>query len=95
VDAPAKPAGLSRTTNPTDRQETVRGDHQRVPRVIPVYAHRCLPAGLAEHPVLSIYQTDVITYGNDLLDWPNREFGRGTPAASAVRPSVAFWRDLL
>ncbi|MCU7725462.1 hypothetical protein ODJ79_17180 [Actinoplanes sp. KI2] len=66
-----------------------------VPRVIPVYAHRYLPAGLAGHPVLSIYQTDVITYGNDLLDWLNREFGLGSPAASAVRPSVAFWRDLL
>lgn len=66
-----------------------------VPRVIPVYAHRYLPAGLADHPVLSIYQTDVITYGNDLLDWLNREFGLGSPAASVVRPSVAFWRDLL
>jgi hypothetical protein len=66
-----------------------------VPRVIPVYAHRYLPAGLADHPVLSIYQTDVITYGNDLLDWLNREFGLGSPAASVARPSVAFWRDLL
>jgi len=50
---------------------------------------------MSGHPVLSIYQTDVITYGNDLLDWLHREFGLGPPAASAVRPSVAFWRDLL
>lgn len=65
-----------------------------VPRMIPLYSHRYLPAALTGHPVLSIYQTDVVHYGNDLVDWLNREFAIGSPAASIARPSVPFWRDL-
>ena len=35
--------------------------------MIPVYAHRYLPAGRGTHghPVLSIWQTDIIVYGTD------------------------------
>ncbi|MFI5893578.1 hypothetical protein ACIA5D_26080 [Actinoplanes sp. NPDC051513] len=66
-----------------------------VPRMIPVYSHRYLPAAVPGQPVLSIYQTDVIHYGNDLLDWLNREFSLGSPAGSMTRPTVAFWRDLV
>jgi hypothetical protein len=65
------------------------------PRMIPVYSHRYLPAAIGDHPVLSIYQTDVVHYGNDLTDWLHREFGIGNPAAHPVRASVTFWRDLL
>ena len=72
-----------------------RGYLMTVPRMIPVYSHRYLPAALAGQPVLSIYQTDVIHYGNDLLDWLNREFALGEPAGSMARPTVAFWRDLV
>ena len=41
-----------------------------VPQLVPVFAHRYLPAGPATRPfpVLSVHQTDVIYYGNDLLD---------------------------
>jgi hypothetical protein len=72
-----------------------RGYLVTVPRMIPLYSHRYLPAALAEHPVLSIYQTDVVQYGNDIVDWLSREFGLGSPAGAAARPTVAFWRDLL
>lgn len=66
-----------------------------VPRMIPLYAHRYLPAGIAGHPVLSMYRTDVAPYGNDLDGWVHREFGLGTPAPGERRATVPFWRDLV
>jgi hypothetical protein len=66
-----------------------------VPRMVPVFGHRYLPAGIAGHPVLSMYQTDIIYYGADLTDWLHREFGLGTPGAADPRATVPFWRDLL
>ena len=65
------------------------------PRMIPIFAHRYLPAVTSGHPVLSIYQTDVVFYGNDIDDWLNREFQLGRPAAESKRATVPFWRDLL
>ena len=44
--------------------------------VVPLYVHRFLPAGRGRwgHPVLSIWDVDVIYYGADLLDYIDREF---------------------
>ncbi|MEU5529434.1 hypothetical protein ABZ744_21115 [Micromonospora chersina] len=72
-----------------------------VPRMVPIYGHRFLPArrGTYGHPVLSMWQTDVIYYGLDLVDYIGREFGdpdRGEDADRAQpRATVEFWRDLL
>ncbi|GAA3346488.1 hypothetical protein GCM10020358_57680 [Amorphoplanes nipponensis] len=65
-----------------------------VPRLVPVYAHRYLPAGrgTSGHPVLSVMQTDIISYGADLRSYVRHEFG-GEPLTPG-RPTVAFWRDL-
>ena len=70
----------------------------RVPQLVPVYGHRYLPAGHGSygHPVLSVYQTDVICYGTDLLTYVEREFGRIEPYASQPPTStVEFWSDLI
>ncbi|MGY1500603.1 hypothetical protein ACW4TU_29180 [Streptomyces sp. QTS52] len=47
-----------------------------VPVLVPVYAHRYLPAGRGNsgHPVLSMWKTDVICYGLDLVDYMHQEF---------------------
>lgn len=66
-----------------------------VPRMVPIYAHRYLPAVLPGHPVLSMYQTDIITYGADLDDWLFREFGLGGPSPKEPHATVTFWRELL
>jgi hypothetical protein len=73
----------------------------KVPRMIPVHAHRYLPAGRGTygHPVLSIWQTDIIYYGIDLVDYIHQEFGgpgldRGDPRWQP-RATVPFWRDFL
>jgi hypothetical protein len=74
-----------------------KGGLVTAPRMIPVFSHRYLPAGrgAASHPVLSIYQTDVLTCGADLVDFLHEEFGLGEPAKETGRPTVAFWRSLI
>jgi hypothetical protein len=66
------------------------------PRMVPVYAHRCLPAGAGTygHPVLSIHQTDIIIYGDDLLTYVAHEFEGARPRYDN-EPTVEFWRDLV
>jgi hypothetical protein len=51
------------------------------PRMVPIYAHRFLPAGRGTfgQPVLSMWGTDIIRYGNDLVDYISREFGKPIP----------------
>ncbi|MFE9967607.1 hypothetical protein [Streptomyces sp. NPDC005525] len=71
-----------------------------VPLLVPVYAHRYLPAGQGSfgHPVLSMWQTDIIYYGLDLVDYMHQEFdeARGEVDESwRPRATVPFWRDLL
>ena len=66
---------------PADTGEALRAARQhlsRAPKMIPVCGHRYLPAGRGSygHPVLSIYQTDIIVYGTDLADYINCEFSR-------------------
>jgi hypothetical protein len=62
-----------------------------VPRLVPVYAHRYLPAGsgTSGHPVLSVHSlSDTIVYGVNLEDYVIQEFHE-------PEVTVAFWRDCL
>lgn len=81
--------------------EIARSRLAEAPRLVPVYGHRFLPAGHGTygHPVLSIWQTDIIYYGVDLVDYIHQEFGgpgldrmdeRWQPNAT-----VPFWKDFL
>ncbi|MEU8762590.1 hypothetical protein [Streptomyces sp. NPDC048659] len=69
-----------------------RAELAHVPRLIPVYSHRYLPGtpGQHGHPVLSVWQTDIIVYGNDLTDYLRAEFG-GPPSNALARTTVDFW----
>ncbi|MEU4242186.1 hypothetical protein [Actinoplanes sp. NPDC026619] len=84
-----------RPSEPAAAMAAAKGYLVTAPRMIPVYSHRYLPAAIGDHPVLSVYQTDVVHYGNDLADWLNREFSLGKPAEHQARATVTFWRDLL
>lgn len=69
-----------------------------VPTLVPIYGHRYLPArrDSAGHLVLSVHQTDIISYGDDLADYVEHEFGQPRPTtADRPRATVEFWRDLL
>lgn len=68
------------------------------PTLIPVFAHRYLPAEPNEpgNPVLSVYQTDIIHYGNDLASYFSNEFKIPCPdwAAKTPRP-IRFWDTVI
>ncbi|WP_030299379.1 SMI1/KNR4 family protein [Streptomyces katrae] len=72
-----------------------------VPTMVPVCSHRYLPAGRGTygHRVLSMYQTDIIYYGTDLVDYVHQEFGGPgldrQDEAWDPKATVAFWRDLV
>jgi len=85
----------SRPAEPGAAARLARRELARVPRLLPLYRHRYLPAAPAPEPtpVLSVVQGDVITYGIDLLDYLEREFGgRRAPVPAAAR--VPFWSEL-
>ncbi|MEV0648219.1 hypothetical protein AB0I28_23435 [Phytomonospora sp. NPDC050363] len=68
-----------------------------VPRMVPVFSHRYLPAGPGGggRPVLSIHGADIIVYGDDLVDYVGREFGVTVDHRADGTPTVEFWRDLV
>jgi hypothetical protein len=87
-----------RPVDPDAAQVAAEGHLALIPTLVPVYAHRFLPAAPApaRSPVFSVHQSDVIHYGTDLLDYVHREFG-GAAVASGPRhaaPHIPFWSDL-
>ncbi|MFG3480034.1 hypothetical protein QRN89_10620 [Streptomyces chengbuensis] len=70
------------------------------PVMVPVYGHRYLPAGRGAfgHPVLSMWQTDIIYYGTDLADYIHQEFEEGRGRVNeewSPKATAPFWRDLV
>ncbi|MFB7933353.1 hypothetical protein ACFC4C_30030 [Streptomyces sp. NPDC056039] len=79
---------------------TARHHLAEAPVLVPVYAHRYLPAGRGSfgHPVLSMWQTDIVCYGLDLADYMDREFDEARGEVDdrrSPRATAPFWRDLL
>ncbi|MEU4427512.1 hypothetical protein AB0F81_43390 [Actinoplanes sp. NPDC024001] len=80
-----------------DAVATATAKLRDVPTLVPVHGHRYLPAGrsLTGHPVLSVWQTDIIFYGVDLADYIDHEFGGATAPGAEPVATVDFWRDLV
>jgi hypothetical protein len=94
------PAWGQRPSGTGEALDTARRHLTRAPKMIPVYGHRYLPAGRGTHghPVLSIYQTDIIVYGIDLADYIDHEFGGSGWSIDAdwtPPPMVGLWSDFL
>ncbi|MEV7381993.1 hypothetical protein [Streptomyces lydicus] len=71
-----------------------------VPSLVSVYAHRFLPAGYEthEHPVLSVWSTDIIYDGSHLADYIDSEFNDDHDRdweSWNPEATVPFWRDFL
>ena len=51
-------------------------NNETVPKLIPIYSHRYVPChpDIMDVPVISVYQTDIIFYGDNLEDNFKREF---------------------
>jgi hypothetical protein len=81
-----------------DALRTANYQLARVPRLIPVYSHWYLPGGRGTpvHPVLSVYQADIVISGADLLDYIDSEFSLdpGVRQHNAAH-TVGFWSELV
>lgn len=88
-----------RPAEPEAALATATSQLVHAPTMVPVYGHRYLPAGrgTSGHPVLSLWQTDIIVYGLELADYIYREFGLRAPGEEPWEPEVTvdFWRDLV
>lgn len=77
---------------PVDQAERLVIAEQRLqqwPRLVPVYSHRYLPAAPhgGDGPVFSVYQTDVIIYGDSFVDYLKHEFRpKRSQPSTTVRP---------
>ena len=93
-----QPAWGERPDSSEAAVDLARSQLAEVPKMIPVYGHRFLPAGHGTfgHPVLSIWGSDIIYYGADLLDHISQEFEEPRPERPedwAPQATVPFWRD--
>lgn len=91
-------------TRPARRTDAVadgRAHLASVPRLVPVYSRRYLPAGRSTfaHPVMSVYGADMVHFGEDLVDYVRQEFGgpqdRADERWQVVDATAAFWADFL
>jgi hypothetical protein len=91
-----KPARL------TDQLALAESYLRNYPRMIPLYAHRYLPSCPKQiaNPVYSIYQTDIIIYGDNLFHYFQHEFRLkifqkdcSTPN-DLPRNETPFWTEL-
>lgn len=86
-----KPASLKAA------QATARRAVSEAPPLIPIFAHRYIPAVPAKtgNPIFSVYQTDIIYYGLDLASYLLAEFRVPNPFPTPPVPrEIAFWSDL-
>jgi hypothetical protein len=87
-----------RPTGTQDALEVARTYLAKVPVMVPIHSHRYLlaDADRSGTPVLSMYQTDIIYYGTDLVDYFHHEFGRPvpTPEDHEYAP-IPFWSYFL
>ncbi|MFF0485108.1 hypothetical protein [Streptomyces sp. NPDC004435] len=86
------PAWPSRPSETSEALRVARTELESAPQLVPVYGHRYLPgtAGEHGHPVLSVHQTDIILYGNDLADYIHHEFA-GRSSGLVSRTTIDFW----
>lgn len=69
-----------------------------IPKLIPIYSHRYIPMEPLDkgNPVFSVYQMDIVYYGNDLATYFSNEFQFKLPIdfEKVEKPkSIRFWSD--
>jgi hypothetical protein len=66
------------------------------PKLVPLISHRFLPTEPFEsgNPVFSIYQTDIIYYGANLLHYFDNEFRGWSAMPDSEYRHIRFWSDL-
>ena len=86
----------ARPADATQAERVARGRLALLPSLVPVYGHRYLVADAAyvPSPVFSVYGSDVIVFGDDLLDYVAREHHVPPRHESPHRTYVPFWSDI-
>jgi len=79
--------------------KVLRNDFPSWPKLLPLMGHRFLPAEpcLADNPVFSIMQTDIIYYGSNLASYLILEFIPGQDHAENIRDisrNIPVWSAL-
>jgi hypothetical protein len=87
------PAWGDRPEDLADALNVAAAAVRAAPMLIPVYAHRYLPAEpLARgNPVLSVWQTDIIVYGSDLLRYFQAEVGGWESESAQGEREIRCW----
>jgi len=70
------------------------------PKLIPIYSHRYISSSPYEigNPVFSVYQKDIIYYGNDLANYFANEFRFDLPESfgKIAKPKrINFWSEMI
>lgn len=81
-----------------ERIETIRLKLENAPKLIPIYSHRYMPMIDKENiPIISICDTDLIYYGENLSSYLEIEFGdkRQDDINFNKIERVPFWSDLI
>lgn len=87
-----------RPASTQDALDVARAQLAKVPVMVPIFSHRYLAADPSRTgmPVLSMYQTDIIYYGTDLVDYFHHEFSCPVPTPEGYRyPTIPFWSSFL
>ena len=79
-----------------DRKVFIFNMIEKSPKIIPIYNHRYIPCVNDNPPILSIYGTDVIYYGKNLLDYFNNDFfNKELDNNLENYDYIPFWSDLM
>lgn len=79
-----------------DRKISIFNKIEKAPKIIPIYNHRYIPCIKDNPPILSIYGTDVIFYGKNLLDYLDNEFfNKELDNNLKNYDYIPFWSDLM
>jgi hypothetical protein len=66
----------------------------KIPKLIPIFSHRYVVSGKdADYPIISVYQTDIIYYGSNLLEYFKHEFNH-THNITNVK-EIPFWNQII
>lgn len=88
-------------SKPNDLEEAIeicKNEFKKIPKLIPIYSHRYIPSEPQEvgNPIFSVYQTDIIYYGEDLLAYLQIEFDikKYEDMDFESIKDIRFWSDL-
>lgn len=85
-------------SNLLDAIELCRKEMEKVPKLIPIFGHRYISSEPEErgNPIFSVYQTDNIYYGEDLLSYLKIEFNmkRREEIDYTKVKYIRFWSEI-